>query len=169
MRKLLSFLLILCIYSLTACTSTATEHEIISKDLGVDVSKGQVQIYRDDHGGFHGDGETYAKITFSDESFYNAIQNNAEWARLPLTQILTVVVYGGTLPNGDSWESFIKDEDDKLLIPSISDGYYFFKDRHIESKSEKEDSPIFDRYSMNFTLAIYDSQSKVLYFYEIDT
>ena len=170
MRKILLFMVICLLFNiLTSCAGTATESDMISRRIDVSVDGGCVEVYTDNHGGFHGDGETYAKIIFSDESFCDAIKQNSEWSDLPLSENLNVVVYGGTLPNGEPWGSFIEDENDQPLIPTISNGYYFFKDRHYESRNRKDDSLIFERYSFNLTLAIYDSDSKVLYFYEIDT
>ena len=171
MKKAFIFLIaIFLLCNLVSCSGTATNQEIISNELGIDIASGNIETYTDTHGGFHGDGETYSKITFSDDSFYNEIKNNTDWSPFPLTPNLTVVVYGGTDPNGDSWESFIKDKNDNTLIPEITNGYYFFIDRHSDFKNnKKDDSKIFDRHSMNFTLAIYDITSKTLYFYAIDT
>ena len=169
MKKLLSLVLVLCICSFTACTAAVTEHEIISQELGIDVAKGQMQVYTDDHGGFHGDGETYAEIRFSDDDFLRSIQNHPEWSPLPFTPNLQIVVYGGTLPSGDSWSSFIKDEADQPRIPTLSNGYFFFRDRQSRGQNQNDDARIFDRLSMNFTLAIYDTDTRTLYFYALDT
>ena len=160
--------LLLC--ALVSCTGTLSEAEIISQSIGVSVDNGCIEFYTDDHGGFHGDGETYAQITFADNSFLNKIKENEQWSELPLSQNLNVIVYGGELPNGESWLPFIQDENDQPLLPTISNGYYFFKDRYNEyKKDEKDDSLLFERYSMNFTLAIYDADSHTLYFYEYDS
>ena len=148
---------------------TATEHEILSKGLGMDLSEAEIRTYEDTHGGFHGDGETYAELIFSNDAFCSAIENDARWKKLPLTPTLDVVVYGGMLTNGESWSSFIKDDDGNLLVPTVTEGYYYFYDRSAESKDPTDDSEILDRYSVNFTLAIYDAETNTLYYYEIDT
>ena len=168
-RALSLILAFLGIFLLTACGGTASEAERISKRIDLSVDGGNVEIFTDSHGGFLGDGETYAKVTFSDETFCDKIKQSSKWSALPLTEALNIVVYGGEMKNGYSRDSFIVDEEDRLLIPTINNGYYFFKDRHSESKDSKDDTSLFERNSLNFTLAIYDIDSKTLYFYEIDT
>lgn len=170
MKRIITFVIAcLLLFSLVSCSKKEPDPEVIFSRIGVNVDDGTIEVYTNSHGGFLGDGETYAKIVFSDDVFCNEIKNNAEWSKLPLTPTLNIVVYGGDRQNGASSKSFIRDENDQPLIPNISDGYYFFKDRHDNSKNEKDDTPILDRASVNFTLAIYDSESKTLYFYEIDT
>lgn len=169
MKRILLLIACLLLYVLTSCSGTLSEEETISRSIGVSVDSGFIEEYTDTHGGFHGDGEAYAKIAFSDESFCDLVKDNPDWQPLPLPKTLKVVLYGGTLDNGDSWSSFIENENDTPQLPDISDGYYFFKDRYSGGTDEKDVSVIFERYSMNFTLAIYDTDSKTLYFYEIDT
>lgn len=168
-KGLLAVLFALCICLMTACAVPIDEREVLSEALGADISSGEIQTYTDSHGGFHGDGETYAEVVFSDDDFLNAIENDAQWCALPLTQNLSAIVYGGMTSNGTTWAPSITNDEDELLVPTISNGYYFFKDRHYESEDAKDDSSLFDRYSMNFTIAIYDSDTKILYFYKLDT
>lgn len=59
---LITFLVVL----LTACGSQKPQANI-SKELGIDVSKGTEVSNFDNHGGFHGDGMTYITLSFSDE------------------------------------------------------------------------------------------------------
>ena len=54
-------------------------------------------------------------------------------------------------------------------MPSIDNGYYMFEDRHSESKDSRDDSELFDRYSFNFSIAIYDCDTDKLYYFEFDT
>ncbi len=169
MKRILSFAIVICLVLLTSCTYSVDEHALISDKLGVDVSSGEIRVYNDTHGGFLGDGEAYAEIVFPDDAFCEALSSSTEWLPLPLSRNLSVAVYGGTIRNGESRSSLIKDKNDELLIPEITAGYYFFTDRHSESKDEKDDSLIFERYSLNFTLAIYDPSTRTLYFYAIDT
>ena len=51
----------------------------------------------------------------------------------------------------------------------LTDGWYYFLDRHSEAEDPEDDSGLFGRGSYNFTLAIYDKESGVLYCYELDT
>ena len=170
MKKVISLFTITCLlFAMTSCRKIVDKTSIISGRLGVPVEGGHVEVDTDTHGGCNGDGETYAEITFSDESFFDEIKSNSEWSELPLTETLNHFVYGGLDSKGRYRFPAVEDENHKSIIPPISNGYYFFKDRHPNCTDEKDDSQIFDRYSFNFTLAIYDSNSKTLYFYEIDT
>ena len=62
-----------------------------------------------------------------------------------------------------------KSAQEKYNIPEIKDGYYYFLDRHQESTDEKDSSKINERASYNFTLALYDNETKKIYYYELDT
>lgn len=57
----------------------------------------------------------------------------------------------------------------KYSIPEINNGYYYFLDRHLEAKNKHDDTDLNNRYSRNFSLAIYDADNKIIYFYEMDT
>ena len=59
--------------------------------------------------------------------------------------------------------------DDDLEIPQIENGYYYFYDRHDEATDPYDDSEFLARFSFNFTLAIYDSDTNTLYLCEYDT
>ena len=54
-------------------------------------------------------------------------------------------------------------------IPQIENGYYNFYDRASKNKNNNDDSKLFDRYSFNFSLAIYDADTDRLYYFEFDT
>lgn len=160
-------LLISLILALASCADVPDEKELISQSLGRDVSAGQTVDFYDTHGGFLGDGETFAKIVFSDDSFAAGLGD--AWMPLPLPTPLHVVAYGGELPNGESWEAFVRNADGERLIPAVTDGFYFFEDRHSESRDASDPASVLYRSSMNFTLAIYDADTTTLYYYEIDT
>ncbi len=169
MKRAVSLAIVCCLMCLTACSYYFDEIAVISDALGIDVSQGELKIYNDTHGGFHGDGELYVEMVFSDDAFTDRIKLSGEWSALPLPLTLRIVAYGGKLEGGSSYHSFIDDPDGENLIPLISNGYYYFRDRSSESRDERDPSQILDRYSYNFTLAIYDIDTRTLYFYEIDT
>ena len=54
-------------------------------------------------------------------------------------------------------------------IPKIKNGYFMFEDRHYKSKDSKDDTELFDRYSFNFSIAIYDCDTDIMYYFEYDT
>ncbi len=57
----------------------------------------------------------------------------------------------------------------KPKIPRIEQGYYYFLDRHTDAKNKHDDTDLRNRYSYNFSLAMYDSKTDKLYYYELDT
>ncbi len=168
LSALMFFSIILII--ITACSSSNLAEEV-SKTIGIDLSNGTVSQSTDSHGGFHGDGITYIKMTFSDKeskTIAKAIENNERWNKLPLTANLNIALYGKESSSG-SIGPFVTKDDGKVLFPMVENGYYFFIDRHNESKDVKDDTDILNRYSFNFTIAIYDIDSQTLYYCELDT
>jgi hypothetical protein len=128
--------------------------------LGLDLSQGTVTRQEDSHGGFHGDGSTFTVLTFDAEA-----QQTLEgemggdcWHPLPMTENVAQAV-----------ECLVLDENDTRLIPEVEQGYYYFRDRNRESQDPADDGALFDRYSYNFTLAVYDSETGTLYYFELDT
>lgn len=171
-RKSLGILILLFIaFAITACSSDNSTKKYISKTLGIDLSGGTVAVNVDSHGGFHGDGITYVEITFSEndnKAIVEAIENNEDWRRLPLSENLNIVIYG----KESSWESigpYVTDDEGKTIFPMVYNGYYFFTDRHRESKDAKDDTDLLNRYSFNFTIAIYDTDGQTLHYCEFDT
>lgn len=140
----------------------------ISHMLGVNIRKGTVITYTDNHGGFHGDGMTFAAISFSDETVSTKISENRYWNALPLTENLTALAYGITTENSHRGP-YLRDENEEAVIPEIQNGYYYFLDRHSESTDRHDDSEVFNRYSYNFILAIYDADTNILYYTKFDT
>ena len=167
--------------SMSGCVS---ENKLtdISKVLEVDVSKGTIVSEMDNHGGFHGDGQTYIEIRFADTECLNAIQSSAAWKPLPLTQNGMALLYGvemdlGTIgppPHDEEMGvgmvgPMLHGEDNKPLVPPVENGYYCFVDRASESTDPKDDTDVLRRYSYNFTMAIYDTDTNTLYYAELDT
>ena len=79
---------------------------------------------------------------------------------------------------GLRWESddatyqvgpYLTDDNNNPVIPQIENGYYYFLDRHSRSVDSYDDSDVLDRYSFNFTIAIYDADNDILYYVEFDT
>ena len=58
---------------------------------------------------------------------------------------------------------------EKAKIPAIENGFYCFLDRHSEASNPSDDADLFDRASMNFSLALYDSDTNKFYYIEFDT
>ena len=113
---------------------------------------------KDTHGGFHGDGEATLRVYFSDkqaERFVNKINQNNHWGKLPMPEILQRRLHNAI--------------DKEMVIPDIENGYWFFVDRHTEATDKYNYNDMFSRSSLNFSVAVFDADSNILYFYALDT
>ena len=54
-------------------------------------------------------------------------------------------------------------------IPLIENGYYYFINRHTNAAGRDSDEDLFDVVSFNFSLALYDCDEDMFYYYELDT
>ena len=177
MKKILFFITVMiAIFAITSCSAiewllfpTATEEEIIAEKIGQSISGGEITVFEDSHGGFHGDGALYAEVKFPDSSFSDRV--SLEWKPLPLGTELRIVCYGGTDKNGYSCAPHIRDVEGNARIPQIEDGYYYFIDNYTAERvaDRYDESEFLYRSSFNYTLAIYDSDTKILYVFEYDT
>lgn len=113
---------------------------------------------KDTHGGFHGDGEAFVKVYFSDkqvEKFIRKIEKNKNWSKLPMNEILQNCISNNIT--------------DESSVQIIENGYWFFIDRHSETTDKYNYNEIFNRASSNYSIAIFDIESNVLYIYSLDT
>ena len=119
---------------------------------------------KDTHGGFLGDG-TYYLILDCSERKEQATELIKDWKPLPLTENLQLFMYGGE-KNGVGYAYDLAEE---AHWPIINNGVYKFVDRHSEAVDESDDTNLFNRYSYNFTIAVYDFDTDKLYYFEFDT
>lgn len=148
-------LVFFCLLCLAGCGQSPLSE--VSEALGVDVTGGILDVQKDTHGGFLGDGATYYKITFETDDCLNEIRKSSEWTPLPLTETLEGCLTGHAALWGD------------LPIPQITNGYYCFIDRHSESTDKKDDTELHNRASYNYTLALYDADTNTMIYLKIDT
>lgn len=169
MRKYIKYIFVVTILILIFKGYTSQPVKRISRSLGVEIPLNSEIEYKDTHGGFHGDGETLAKVIFNDsnsENILSQIVNSRDWNDLPMTENLNLIMYGGE-KNGITYEyRFVEYH---FGISYIENGYWFFKDRHSQSTSRNDDADLLNRYSFNFTIAIYDTDNNILYYLENDT
>lgn len=148
------------------------QNAYLSERLGVDVSRGTVQSSRNSHGGFHGDGLLEVTISFTQEqaeTMLAQLSGLPGWKPLPVTENLTKALYGKSVAN-HRWNPLIWHESpDEVLVPEIRNGWYYFFDRHSEAMDPLDDGNLFSRGSYNFTVAVFDTDTMTLYFYELDT
>lgn len=133
----------------------------ISKIIEIDIEKCNIEIESDTHGGFLGDGDYFAKIICSNKENHDDFYN---WKEMPLSDSLKKVMGMSQCDDKECSNAF-----EKYSIPEIENGYYYFLDRHSEATDKHDDANLNNRDSMNFSLAIYDADNKIIYFYEMDT
>lgn len=160
-------LILIMMLSLAGCGNSDIQGNL-SDSLEIDVSKGMVLSDSDSHGGFHGDGMMFQAISFDDNNVLDEIKDNDNWKPMPLSENITALVYGVD-DEVSSIGPYLTDENGNAIIPEIQNGYYYFYDRHSESKDPYNDEYVLGRASFNFTLSLYDSDNHVLYYVEFDT
>lgn len=158
-------------------TKNPTEKQIkkdalqdVSEALSVDVTDGTVLHTEDSHGGFLGDGLTFTQIQFGTKDCLQAIAESPDWKPLPLPAELSLLLYGGEM--GDRCERAPLESDAKkapCMQKKIENGYYYFLDRYMQNYPNEADTPLFARFSWNFTLALYDADTDILYYIKFDT
>lgn len=132
--------------------------------FGFKINEFTVIDEKNSHGGFNGDGSYYLILDCS-EKREQATEIIKDWKPLPLTENLQLIMYGGE-KNGVSYDYNLAEE---AHWPIINNGVYKFVDRHSEAVDKSDDADLFNRYSYNFSVAIYDLDTNTLYYFEFDT
>ena len=145
-------------------------------DLGLDIHDGEIVEWYDDHGGCHGDGETYVEVHFADAAFEGRLAGRNDWQALPLDPEVEKFIYHYS---GPYWASGYVKQQDKWItkpakIPLIAHGFWCLVDRQPEearSERVREDEPfsINNRYSYNLTIGLYDADRRILHVIVDDT
>ena len=169
MKRLFCIILSICLLLMAGCSKSGSITDDISMAIGIDLSDAEYATSIDTHGGFHGDGNTIVSMPVSSESVLEQIQNNPQWHSLPFTENLTAVVYGITDENSSIGPYITVDDTRSPAVPEITNGYYFFLDRHSQSTDPHDDTNVLSRASFNLTIAIYDCDTEMLYYLEFDT
>ena len=150
--------------------SCAAEVDLVgeSEALETDVLGGIVAKASNSYGGFHGDGAAFAEIHYTDDRVLGEIEQSAKWKELPFDEDIEALAYGvSTEKNGVSISvGPYLTEDGEPLLPQVQNGYYYFRDRHDQALDPYDASQTLSRASLNVTLAIYDTDSRELYYCE---
>ena len=148
MKKFIVLMIfVVCTSSLLCSCDLFTYEENLKADaakhLQLNLDNTTVLEEWDTHGGFHGDGETFVKLSCPDGFEENL---GTEWKPLPL--------------EGDAYRLFYEwggvleyPETDERCIPEIENGYWYYKNTG----------------AWNWDFAVYDCDQNILYFYEFDS
>lgn len=166
MRRILSLALCLLLGAGLAGCGAGISGPKFPPEMGVDIRQGEVTEERETHGGFHGDGYTWLQAAYPPETgdaLTEGFHDGGVWKRLPLPKELETAAYGS------AEREPLTALADGAAIPPVESGYYWFRDRHSESKDPADPAELFDRYSYNFDLAVYDTDTDILYYFALDT
>ncbi len=148
--------------ALAGCAAKS-ERQTVADALGLDVAGGTLLAAGDTHGGFHGDGVSCIALSFEDDRLENQLAADPAWQPLPMDDTTRALVWGVEDETG-SFGPLLADGEGTPLIPPADAGYYRLIDRHADQAT-----PILERASFNFTVAVYDAEARVLCYAELDT
>lgn len=156
---LIALLFLLSLKPIATYISNTTEH------FGFTKKEFSVMDELDTHGGFLGDGSYYLILDCSGNK-EKALELIKDWKKLPLSEPMNVEIFGGFRDDGVVYDQGLVTD---ANIPNIKNGYYLFEDRHSESKDTTNESELFQRASLNFSIAFYDCDTDIMYYFEYDT
>lgn len=149
------------------------------REAELDLSKAQVLSDQDSHGGFHGDGVRLVKVKFHWDTKWSAgpalcpydraREAMAKWGE-PDYELLCLLYGEEEITDGFSAERgpYIPYEEDMEPIPPVRSGYFYLEDRYLADGPQAGEA-ICDRGAFNFTVAVYDLETDILYYCEVDT
>lgn len=165
MRKALALItLAMCLTLLIGCGKTSNN---VDSEFGFKKEDFVILRELDTHGGFLGDGSYYLILDCS-ESKEKIAEITRDWKSLPLTESLTIAMYGLETEKAVFGPSYNANKE-FVALPHIENGCYKFYNRQIGALDPYDDENIHDRFSYNYSIAIYDSDKEKLYYYELDT
>lgn len=124
---------------------------------GINVIWGDPLNAMDTHGGFHGDGSSLHVYQYTDSSMEPEMEESRMWKKLPLSEGISDLINNSI---GDECAE---------AIPDVTNGYYFFYDRHKDAADPYDESELWNRNSINCTVAIYDADEDIMYIFKKDT
>ena len=155
---------------LSSCSATDEIDKgkaMIAEDLGVTLPE-EVEVMMIDNKGFNGDGELLFTVLIGEENndaFIKEINALSTWQTYPLSETIDLLMYGGRRGN----TTYSYEYATELGIPNIENGYWLFKNRRQDVSDWVDDTGLLEAPSFNFTLAMYDADNYVLYYFREDT
>lgn len=135
----------------------ATARELATLDYpGAERFSPEGCLYIDTHGGFLGDGATFARLRFSPEdgaALEQVLAEEGGWQALPVTGVAANRVNWG-LPIDGCYRT----TEEHPEFPEVTDGLWHFRNTTPDGYGVR-----------NFELWIYDSETATLYYHEFDS
>jgi hypothetical protein len=150
-KKVLSVVVCILLLIITGCGSNR-KLNVVSDKLNINLDGCKIKKYKDTHGGFLGDGDTFAKIVCDDTFDKDQV---LAWIKSPLPEYLT-----NSLDMEQCSKKGCFDVYEKYGIPRLEDGRYYWRN----TKPDQMDTVM-----TNYYIGIYDKDNNILYFYEYDS
>ena len=135
----------------------ATARELATLDYpGAERFSPEGCLYIDTHGGFLGDGATFARLRFAPEdgaALEQVLAEEGGWQTLPVTGIAT-----GRVNWGLPIDSCYRATEERPEFPEVMNGLWHFQNTTPDGYGVR-----------NFELWIYDSETATLYYHEFDS
>lgn len=139
--------------------------------IGISIPNDSAVLEYDDiHGGFQGDGESYAIIQLTNQGksvFVENANKSGKWESLPLSKEIEPIIIGGEYEGIDYGDGIF--EISEKISRNIENGIYYFRDRYAEEYPEYTKVDIKLRNSYNFTICMLDIDNGKLYIFEYDS
>lgn len=157
---------ILCIGAVLFIFGRGTPEGNALREMGLAWLRDYEAEGHDSHGGFHHDGTAFYQFTGIDPAQLEPLSEGKiqGWNPFPLDEYAACLIYGGTI-DGVTYAPRTH------LIPPVDKGAWFFLDRQNEKEhySSEDLAEVYDRPSANFTIAVYDAEKEVLYYFRYDS
>ena len=141
--------------------SISTPIKTVGSNLNLNLYDSEI-VSKKSTKGFFGDGIYYIVIDCKNSKKEVLEQISNRWKLLPFTDNLNLIMYER---NSNYHYRLAQD----VGLPKIEDGYYLFVNRYFNAKNKYQDDDLFDYHSFDFTLAVYDKKTDLLYYFEYDT
>lgn len=161
-------LMLLGVYVFALIYNPQTDEELffttITDKTGISFNSCKVVSEKNTHGGFLGDGVTEKIYNCSNQEIKKKDLKKA-LKPLPLSKNLNEEIMNYNPPEGSI--------NPKPIISDITNGYYFFIDNYAVNYENKKniysDENLLKRPAQNYTLGVYDLDTKIFYYFEVDT
>lgn len=143
------------------CTNVEKKEKTLDAEFGFSQEDFTVVEEYDTHA-WMGDGRYYLTLDCSN-NVDKANEVVKDWQKLPFTEDIKLIMYGD-VQHG----SFYERKDSNTKFPEIENGSYMVVNRHNGGEAEQvDDLPYMS--SNNFTIAVYDSDTNKMYYFEYDS
>lgn len=150
------------VFILCMLTSKVLEKDI-KKYIDFDVTSCKLINVTDTHGGFLGDGEYFAKYDCSKAT------DETEKAKYNWNFLFEDSTIDEQLKSVSCNDDGCKSVYERYDIDTDHNLYYYFYNRHSDAKDYDDQEQLEDAISYNYSIAIFDADRDILYYYELDT